>query len=66
MFISNNRVLFHLLWKENLGKNCKVSKYYENYCSFKIKNIEEETSQARKIKTAHSEKISYILANKSF
>ena len=31
MFISNNRVSFHLWWKENLVKIQKVSKY-ENDC----------------------------------
>ena len=29
MFISNNRASSHLLWKENLVKHQKVSKYYE-------------------------------------
>ena len=33
MFISNNRVSFHLRWKENLVKHQKFSKYYENDCS---------------------------------
>ena len=32
MFISNNRAPFHLWWKENLVKQKKVSKYYENDC----------------------------------
>ena len=31
-FISNNRELFHLWWKENLVNHQKVSKYYENDC----------------------------------
>ena len=34
MFVSNNHALFHLWWKENLVKHQKVSKYYENGCSF--------------------------------
>ena len=34
MFISNNRALFHLRWKENLVKHQRVSKYYENGCGF--------------------------------
>ena len=34
MFVSNNHALFHLSWKENLAKHQKVSKYYENSCSF--------------------------------
>ena len=34
IFISNNRALFHLWWKENLIKHQKVSKYYENDSSF--------------------------------
>ena len=33
MFISNNRASSHLLWKENLVKHQKVSKYYEYGCS---------------------------------
>ena len=33
MFISNDRVSFHLWWKEMLVKQQKVSKYYENNCS---------------------------------
>ena len=32
MFISNNRASFHLWRKENLVKQKKVSKYYENDC----------------------------------
>ena len=32
IFISNNRPLFHLWWKENLVKHEKVSKYYEIDC----------------------------------
>ena len=32
MFKSDNCKLFHLLWKENLVKHQKVSKYYENDC----------------------------------
>ena len=32
MFINNNRVLFHLWWKENLSKHQKVSRYYERGC----------------------------------
>ena len=35
MFISNNRPSFHLLWKDNLVKHWKVSKYYATYCSCK-------------------------------
>ena len=34
MFTSNNRASFHLWWKENLVKYQKVSKYYENDCSW--------------------------------
>ena len=34
MFISNNRALFHLWWKENLVKHQNVWKYYENDCRF--------------------------------
>ena len=33
MFISNNRLSFHLWRKENLVKHQKFSKYYENDCS---------------------------------
>ena len=33
MFISNNRPLLHLQWKENLVKHQKVSKNYETDCS---------------------------------
>ena len=32
MFIANNRVSFHLWWKENLVRHQKVSKHYENDC----------------------------------
>ena len=32
MFLSNNRVSFHLCWKKNLVKHQRVSKYYENDC----------------------------------
>ena len=41
MFISNNRVSFHLWWKENLSKHQKVSKYYESGCRnvWKLKEI---------------------------
>ena len=30
IFISNNSISFHWSWKENLVKEQKVSKYYEN------------------------------------
>ena len=33
IFISNNRVSFHLWWIENLLKHQKVSKYFESDCS---------------------------------
>ena len=32
MVICNNRLSFHLWWKENFVKHRKVSKYYETYC----------------------------------
>ena len=32
MFVRNNRASFYLLWKENLLKHQKVSKYYESGC----------------------------------
>ena len=32
MFITNYRVSFHLLWKENLAKHQKFSTYFENKC----------------------------------
>ena len=32
MFISNNRLSFHLWWNENMVKHRKVPKYYENDC----------------------------------
>ena len=32
MFITNYRVLFHMLWKENLVKHEKFSTYFENKC----------------------------------
>ena len=32
MFISNNRPLFYLWWKENFVKHWKVSKYYGTDC----------------------------------
>ena len=35
MFISNNHALLHFWCKENLVKHQKVSKYYENDCSYK-------------------------------
>ena len=35
-FITNNLVSFHLWWKENLVKYQKVSKFYENDCSYHI------------------------------
>ena len=31
-FVTNNHVLFHLWWKENLLNHQKVSKYYEHDC----------------------------------
>ena len=34
MFITNNRASFHLWLKESLVKPQKVSKYYENDCSY--------------------------------
>ena len=36
MFISNNRALFYLWWKENLVKYLKVSKYYLQVCLQKL------------------------------
>ena len=36
MFIRNNRPSFHLWWKENFVKHQKVSKYYENDCSYPL------------------------------
>ena len=35
MFISNNLALLHFWCKKNLVKHQKVSKYYENDCSYK-------------------------------
>ena len=32
MFITYNRALFHLWWKENLVKHQKVTKYYAHDC----------------------------------
>ena len=32
IFITNYRVLFHMLWKENLVKHEKFSTYFENKC----------------------------------
>ena len=32
MFISHNRLSFHLWWNENMVKHRKVPKYYENDC----------------------------------
>ena len=34
MYIIDNGASFYLWWKENLVKHQKVSKYYENDCSF--------------------------------
>ena len=36
MFVSNNRISFHLWRKENLIKHRKVSKYYKTNCSYQI------------------------------
>ena len=36
MFISNNLALFHLWSKENLVKDQKVSKYFENDWKYQI------------------------------
>ena len=35
MFISNNHALLHFWCKESFVKHQKVSKYYENDCSYK-------------------------------
>ena len=34
IFISNNHVPFHLLWKKLLVKSLQVSKYYDHCCKF--------------------------------
>ena len=36
MFIINNRTSFHLWWKGNWLKHQRVSKYYENDCSYHL------------------------------
>ena len=46
MFISNNRASFHLWWKENLVKHQKVSKYYENDCTYFNIGFDNETGSS--------------------
>ena len=38
-FITNNRDLFHLWWKENLVKHEKISKNYDHDCSHKFSGV---------------------------
>ena len=38
LFITTNPASFHLWWKWSLVKHQKFSKYYENDCSFILKN----------------------------
>ena len=41
MFISNNRVSFHLWWKESLVKHQKVSKYYAIHCRSELEILHQ-------------------------
>ena len=42
IFIIQNHASFHLWWNKNLVKHQKVSKYFENYCSwaYSLENLE--------------------------
>ena len=58
-FISNNRALLHLGWKENLVKHQKVSKYYENDSGYQISLwtvLNFETKFAKRVFSVKNEK----------
>ena len=61
MFTSNNRISYHLWWKETLVKDQKVSKYYENDCLQNLFLLFMSLLTARTVKSSHIQARIYFI-----